>query len=102
MRDVAAIAGPDPVGSNADDFCDGLHLGPGGNRKVFQRLQARMREYLQGDGLRMKCLLPVSQHLLRCAPTRTNQAQRAVRFDECGIQPFLSVILLRQACFDWR
>ena len=81
MRDVAAIAGPDPVGSNADDFCDGLHLGPGGNRKVFQRLQVRMRECLQGDDVRMKCLLPVSQHLLCCDSTRTNQAHIAVRFD---------------------
>lgn len=54
-------AGPNPVGSNADDFCDGLHLGLGGNRKVFQRIQARLREHLHGDEKRMKQLLPVRQ-----------------------------------------
>jgi|EP01043_Picozoa_sp_COSAG02_P058501 hypothetical protein len=58
------IAGPNPVGSNADDFCDGLHLGAGGNRKVFQRIQARLREYLHNDEARMRLLLPVSQRFL--------------------------------------
>ena len=42
-------AAPDPIGADGADFVDGLHLDVGGNKKLFERLQATIRELCAAD-----------------------------------------------------